>query len=165
MGEDRLLFARFNEPDNHTLLELQQQYDFYRKTPVEQIKQFRHQIHFAKWPSPVRWLAWRGLFNLWPRKRAFHMGTFGMSVSGYKGAYGAFHLGPNTSTIGVDPMPRKGKSKVVLTFDHRVVDGVPATEFLLLVRHILNTAIRVELAKLAGVRPNNLEPLDDRVAA
>jgi len=165
MGEERLLFARFNEPDNLTLEELQEQYDHFRKAPVDEIKQFRHQVGFARWPGPVRRLAWWALFNVWPKKRAFHMGTFGMSVSGYKGAYGAYHLGPNTTTIGVDPMPRKGKSRIVLTFDHRVVDGVPATELLFRVRHILNTAIRVELAAMAGVRPNNLQPIEAKEAA
>ena len=37
-GEERLFFARFNEPENQTLVELQEQYDEYRKAPIEEIK-------------------------------------------------------------------------------------------------------------------------------
>jgi len=161
-GEQRLLFARFNQPENYTLLELQQQYDHFRKAPIDEIKQFRHQIRFAKFPGMVRRFAWWALFNTWPRRRGFHMGTFGMSISGHKGTYGTLHLGPNTTTLGVDPLPRKGISKVVLTFDHRVIDGLPAISFLNLVQHLLNTAARTELAALAGVDAETFEPLHEK---
>ncbi|QEG22405.1 hypothetical protein [Mariniblastus fucicola] len=163
-GEERLLFARFNEPNNHTLVDLQAQYDFYRKAPIEEIKQFRHQIMFAKCPSLLRRFAWWALFNVWPVKRAFHMGTFGMSISGHRGAYGSKHLGPNTATIGVDPMPKNGISRALFTFDHRVIDGAPASEIVLRTRNILNTAIRQELAKMAGVHPATLQPLKRNAA-
>lgn len=163
-GEERLLFARFNEPNNHTLIELQEQYDAYRKSPIDEIKQFRHQVTFARFPKIVRRFAWWALFNVWPVKRAFHMGTFGMSISGHRGAYGTKHLGPNTATIGVDPFPRKGVSRALLTFDHRVIDGAPATKIVLLTRQIMNTAIRQELAKMAGVHPATLQPLQSKAA-
>jgi hypothetical protein len=163
-GEERLLFARFNEPDNLTLVELQQQYDHYRKAPVEEIRQFRHQIAFARCPALLRRFAWWTLFNVWPKKRAFHMGTFGMSISGHRGAWGSKHLGPNTTTIGVDPMPRNGISHALLTFDHRVLDGTPASAVLTRVHHLLTTAIKEELAKMAGVNPENLEPLPKKSA-
>lgn len=159
-GEERLFFARFNEPENTTLEELQERYDEYRKAPVESIKQFRHQITFAKTPALVRRFAWWSLYNLWPQKRASHMGTFGMSFSGNKGAYGNQHLGPNTTTIGIDPFPKKSQSRFVLTFDHRVVDGTPATEFVLKTYQMLNRAIRRELAELAGADPETLEKLE-----
>ncbi len=160
-GEERLLFARFNEPNNHTLVDLQEQYNYFRKAPIDEIKQFKHQITFAKCPAFVRRFAWWMLFNVWPIKRAFHMGTFGMSISGHRGAYGNRHLGPNTATIGVDPMPKNGISRAVLTFDHRVIDGAPATDVVFKVHRMLNTAIRQELAKMAGVHPATLKPLAD----
>ena len=156
-GEERLLFARFNEPDQQSLMALQKQYDYYRKAPVEDIKQFRHQIRFAKAPSLVRRFAWWTLFNVWPQKRASHMGTFGMSFSGYKCAYGSKHLGPNTTILGVDPFPQDGLAKVLLTFDHRVIDGTPATKIFQQLYHMLNTAIKVELAELTCRNPETGE--------
>lgn len=147
-GEERLFFARFSRPDEFRLPLLQAQYDHFRKSPIEDIKQFRHQIKFAKAPDLIRRFAWWSLFNLWPSKRAIHMGTFGMSISGYNGAYGSMHLGPNTTTLGVDPLPRHGVSRTVLTFDHRVMDGTPATRILLSLQNKLSTTIRDELQTL-----------------
>ncbi len=159
-GEERLLFARFTQPDYFSLEELQTQYDHYRKAPVESIKQFRHQIRFAKAPSLVRRFAWWTLYNAWPAKRATHMGTFGMSFSGHHGAYGSQHLGPNTTTLGVDPMPRRGKARLVLTFDHRVMDGTPATRVFKKMQRMMNTTIAKELADIAGVDFETGRPLD-----
>jgi len=160
-GEERLLFARFNEPDRRPLPELETQYAKYRKDPVDSIKQFRHQIMFARCPAAVRRFAWWSLFNLWPQKRASHMGTFGISFSGHRGTQGAMHLGPNTTTIGVDPLPRNGQSFFLYTFDHRVIDGSPATEFMQQTMRKLNTTISQELAAMAGVDAESLKPADD----
>jgi len=160
-GEERLFFARFNEPNNYTLIELQELYDTYRKAPIEEIKQFRHQITFAKFPSPVRRFAWWALFNLWPQKRASHMGTFGMSISGHRGALGASHLGSNTTILGVDPNPRKGVAKMLLTFDHQILDGAPATDIFQQGQRVLATAVARELADIAGVDQDTLEPLSE----
>lgn len=153
LGEERLFFARFNKPDQFSLAELQQQYDRYRKTPVEEIKQWRHQIRFARAPRLLRRFAWWMLFDVWPEKRASHMGTFGMSISGYQGAYGSRHLGPNTTTLGIDPFPRKGVSRLVLTFDHRVLDGMPAARTLQRLQHMVRTAICRELADMVDADP------------
>lgn len=158
-NETRLFFARFNEPDNESLVELQEQYDKYRKAPIEKIKQFRHQITFAKFPQFIRRFGWWVLFNLWPQKRASHMGTFGMSISGYKGARANGHLGFNATILGTDPTPRKGNAHMVLTFDHQILDGVPATEVFKESHRMLVTAVAKELADMAGVNQNTLEPL------
>ena len=165
-GEERLFFARFNRPDHETLEDLQLKYDYFRETPIQEIKQFRHQIMFAKFPRPIRRFGWWALFNIWPKKRASHMGTFGMTLSGYRGAHGSGMLGPNTTTLGVDPVPRKGSGKILLSFDHRVIDGTPACKALQQLNHILNTAIREELADMIRVHPetgrdlNKLEIID-----
>jgi len=160
-GEDRLFFARFAEPDNQTLVKLQERYDKFRKAPIEEIKQFRHQITFAKLPSPVRRFAWWSLFNLWPQKRASHMGTFGMSISGHRGAKAVQHLGCNTTILGVDPNPRKGVANMLLTFDHQIIDGAPATDVFAQGQRALTTIIAKELADMAGVNVETLQPLSD----
>ncbi len=160
-GEERLFFARFNRPEEESLADLQKHYDHYRTAPISEIKQFRHQIRFAHTPKLIRRFAWWFMFNLWPQKRASHMGTFGMSFSGYKGAYGTKHLGPNTTILGVDPTPRKGVGRVLLTFDHRVIDGTPVTKAMRQINQVLNTAIKVELAEMIGVNPKTGEDLSE----
>jgi len=89
------------------------------------------------------------------------MGTCGMSISGHRGAFGSGHLGCNTTILGVDPNPRKGVAKMLLTFDHQVIDGAPATDVLFQGRKVLATAVAKELADMAGVDQNTLEPLSE----
>ncbi len=163
-GEERLLFARFNNPERESLTDLQARYDYLRHAPIDEIKQFRHQINFAKVPTPLRRLAWWVMLNLWPETRAGQAGTFGMSISGYKGVYGNQHLGPMTTILGVDPIPRKGVSRILLTFDHRVLDGVPATEALHRLHVILTTEIRDELAGIVGADPMTGKLLNSKQA-
>ena len=159
-GRERLFFARFGAPELHTLTQLQEQYNHYRTAPVEEIKQFRHQINFARVPLPIRRLTWWSLFNLVPSKRASHMGTFGMSLSSYRDAQGTKHLGPNTTILGIDPHPKRGLSRLLLTFDHRVLDGKPACEALYQLKKILDDQIVREVKTLLrqqGISPEKLE--------
>lgn len=121
-----LLFPRFNKPEKQSLVQLQKLEDRFREEPVESIKQFRHQIAFSKYPFFVRRFAWWLVFFALPNHRARNMGTFGMSLSGFKdtvGAIGSISLGPTTTTLGVDPTPRNGISKLLFTFDHRLLDA------------------------------------------
>ena len=147
-GEERLFFARFGQPNLQSLVQLQTQYEHFRRAPVESIPQFRHQIRFAAAPWILRKLGWWTLFNLWPQKRATHAGTFGMSLSKYKEAIGSFHLGPCTSILGIDGHPRRGQSRILLTFDHRVIDGKPATDVLEDLKRALQTAITHETKRI-----------------
>lgn len=121
-----LMFPRFNKPEKQSIIDLQNSENFFREEPVENIKQFRHQIAFSKYPFFIRRFAWWLVFFALPRHRARNMGTFGMSLSGFKdtvGAIGSISLGPTTTTLGVDPTPRNGISKLLFTFDHRMLDA------------------------------------------
>ena len=129
-GENRLFFGRFNAPEEETLLDLQKRYDEYRDGPVESVKQFRHQIRFAKTPLLLRRMAWFLMREVWVRKAASHMGTFGMSISCFREAYGTSLVSPNTTSLGVDVISRGGISKTLLTFDHRILDGQPVINIL-----------------------------------
>ncbi len=155
-GEERLFFARFSQPNLQSLVQLQEQYEHFRRAPVESIPQFLHQIRFAAAPGFLRRLGWWTMFNLWPQKRATHVGTFGMSLSRFKEATGSFHLGPNTSVLGIDGHPRSGQSRILLTFDHRVLDGKPATDVMEDLKKALQTAITNETKR--ELRSIGLDP-------
>jgi len=148
-GEERLLFARFNQPEGRSLVELQQEYDDYRKSPVLEVKEFRKQIGFAKLPFLVRRLTWWLLFNLFPRKRMNYFGTFGMTLCKFRDAHLTTNaLGPNPMILGVDVLPAKGVAKFTLTFDHQVLDGVPVINLIDAVYKTLKGAVADELAGL-----------------
>ena len=158
-GRERLFFARFGAPEQHSLSQLQEQYNHYRTAPVESIKQFRHQIWFARVPLPIRRFIWRSLVSSFPGKRASHLGTFGMSLSKFRNATGTKHLGPNTTTLGVDPHPRQGKATLLLTFDHRVMDGKPAAEILHRLSCVLADQVANELKMLLRNQDQDPEKL------
>lgn len=156
--EERLFFARFNKPEVFSLVQLQQQYDRFRREPVEEIAQFRHQAAFSRLPAVIRRLGWWALAAL-PQKRATHMGTFGMSLSCLRGAYGTQLVGPNTTMLGVDPAPKKGISRILLTFDHRVLDGKPATDMLDSLYAQLTDTITSEVKSMLGAAGRDPEAI------
>lgn len=125
---ERLYFARIHRPEELSLGRIQEKLDYFNNEPVSQIKQFRHQNNFASLPRFARRMLWWLMLDLWPSKRAGHVGTFGMSISGFNYAYGNCHLGPNTTILGVDPSPRQGVCRTMLTFDHRILDGKPTID-------------------------------------
>jgi len=153
-GEDRLLFARFNQPEGDSLVELQRKFDSLRRSPVLEVKQFRKQIRFANLPYPVRRLTWWMLFNLFPRKRLNIFGTFGMTISRFRDAHLTTNaLGPNTTILGIDVLPTNGIARFTLTFDHQILDGAPVLNLIHSVYQTLTGAIADELAGLEGPRP------------
>lgn len=150
-GETRLFFARFQRPEQLWLPQLQEQLDQFQTAEIGSIKQFRHQQRFAALPTPLRRFAWWLMNDVWPAKRASHVGTFGMSISGFQGTYASSaHLGPNATILGVDPTPRLGIARVVLTFDHRILDGKPVIDILKQLQAQLNGPILREMERLAS---------------
>lgn len=148
-GEPQLIFARFTQPENFTLAQLQERYDRYRRSPLDEFRHLRHQFRFSRLPWLFRRLGW-GLMTGWmPITRAKQMGTFGMSLSGLGDTTGTFHLGPCTTTLGFDQMCRGGRARLTLTFDHRVLDGKPAMDILEAVRQRLHDCVCQELKRMA----------------
>jgi hypothetical protein len=164
-GEERLFFGRFNKPDECSLLELQTRYEEYREAPVESVKQFRHQIRFSQCPTLLRRLGWWVMRDLWVRKAASHMGTFGMTLSGFKDVTAnSAHISPNTTTLGVDVLSRGGVSHTVLTFDHRVLDGKPIIDILNELGTVLRGPILDELRDLDTSTVQESHSNDDQIS-
>ncbi len=152
-NENRLLFARITRPEIFTLLELQEKFDYFRRCDLNEVRQFRHQVFFAKFPSWIRRLVWATIFKAFPRRRLKNMGTFGMTLSGYGETKGTGNvLGPATSTLAIDLLPRKGISFFGYTFDHRVLDGKPAMDMIEQLRKALLGPIADELRSIIEQR-------------
>lgn len=149
-GGTRLYFARFRNPGQLTLPQIQAKIDYFQSAPICEIKQFRHQDRFAALPRPFRRFLWWMLMEAWPSQRSTYMGTFGMTLSCFNQTYAASLLSPNTTSLGVDPTPRNGISRVLLTFDHRVLDGKPAIDIISKLYSFLVGPIRTEMETLAG---------------
>jgi hypothetical protein len=164
LGEDRLFFGRFNSPEEETLLDLQKRYDEYRDGPVESVKQFRHQIRFTKAPLILRRMAWFLIRDVWVRKAASHMGTFGMSISCFRDVYGTSLVSPNTTALGVDVISRGGISRTLLTFDHRILDGQPVINILQELGRQLRGPILEEMKAMVPAEQRELAVQEKRAA-
>jgi hypothetical protein len=136
-GREQLVFARFSQPENCSLAELQARFDDVRRRPLRDLKQMRHQIRFSNMPWLVRKLGWSLMTNWMPASRAKQMGTFGMSPSSIRDTHGTWHLGPCTTILGYEQFINNGLARITLTFDHRVVDGKPAADVLEALRVVL----------------------------
>jgi hypothetical protein len=95
---------------------------------------------------------WLGL-NSSGRRRARHLGTFGISVVASLGASGLHLLSPLTIALNYGVLADDGSLDVRLTYDHRVLDGGPVARALGEIETVLNTQIRAELEELAARRP------------
>lgn len=157
-AEPRLYFARFCDPDQLGLHQIQEKIDYFQTSPIAEIKQFRHQDRFAALPGPLRRFLWWTLMEAWPTQRGSYMGTFGMTLSCFNQTFATSLLSPNTTSLGVDPTPRNGISRVILTFDHRVLDGKPVIDIISKLYSKLVGPIRQEMESLAEARKNSDQP-------
>lgn len=164
-GENQLIFARFNQPENHSLAQLQEQFDNFRSLPLDQIKHFKHQVRFSKMPRFLRRIGWSLLMNWMPASRAKLMGTFGMSLSGLRDTYGTWHLGPGTTILGYDQFCADGFARLTLTFDHRVLDGKPAFDVLASLNSVLRGQMCNELKMMCPPKTELMRPHQLRIAA
>lgn len=149
-GQEKLVFARFCRPELYSLQQLEEQFENYRKAPLESLKQVRHQFRFASMPWWIRKIGWGLMNTVMPRGRVRMTGTFGMSLSGLRDTVGTWHLGPCTTTLGYDQFCKNGKARITLTFDHRVLDGMPAFEILEEFEKTLKGQILCELQGMAA---------------
>ncbi len=153
-GREALFFARFCQPENRSLVQLQESFDHYRRAPLSEIRQLKHQMRFARMPWLIRKLGWTVLTHLMPASRARQMGTFGLSLSSYRNVKGVCHLGPCTTTLGYDQLCRKGKAYATLTFDHRILDGKPAVDVLEHLGNVLKNQVTAEMRMLVKQNPD-----------
>jgi hypothetical protein len=90
-------------------------------------------------------LWWIGL-NLWPRKRAKLMGTFGITVYGGLGSSSLHPLTTATATLNWGVIDADGGVDVRLIYDHRVLDGATVARALADLEARLNGEIADELS-------------------
>ena len=150
LGEDRLCWARIDEPDEQSLARLQSQLNRFKTRPVEEV--FRRQVRLSKLPTPIRrFLLWWNL-NFAGKMRARRLGTFTLTTLASQGALNRAHQTFLTSSLTYGPLDDRGRSLVTLLVDHRVLAGVAAAAALTELERILQTEIAAELQAMAAAR-------------
>ena len=117
--------------------------------PVEDIKDFRRTMNFARLPKPIRRAFWWICLN-WGRQRGNYFGTFGVSVYSALNAESLHPLSPLTSLLNYGVMSADGVLDVRIIYDHRVMNGATVARALGRLEEILNSVILEEVQSLAG---------------
>jgi hypothetical protein len=149
-AEDAVFFAHLRNPHEQALTAIEAHLERCKTDPVESIAFFRRVLQTSRLPRPLRRLIWRfGLYTS-GRRRARHMGTFGVSVTANLGASSLDLLTPLTTALNYGVVSPDGSVDVRLTYDHRVLDGGTAARALADVETVMKGPILAELASLSG---------------
>jgi hypothetical protein len=122
-GEEGVFFGHIKSPAEIELAELDKRLRHLKVAPILEVGSFRQSIRLARMPWPVRRFVWWFGLNVWGRKRAHHLGTFGISVYASLGAASLHPLSPLTTTLNYGVLEADGSMDVRLVYDHRVLDG------------------------------------------
>ena len=145
--DDWLFWARFRNPSATPLVELQERLDGFAHRPVEKV--FRQQLTLSGLPTLARRLIWWSLLNLSGEKRATRIGTFSISSVAGRGAEIQRPPGFVTSVLTLGPLNDEGRSRITISYDHRVMDGGFVAQFLKELEAELRGPIQTELESLS----------------
>jgi hypothetical protein len=148
-GERIVLLSTIKDPEHRPIGEIEELFLAARSKPVQEVKQFRKALKFARAPGPIRWLLmWLGL-NL-GRQRGRRFGTFQLSVYSGLGAESLNPLTPLTTIFNYGSISENGTVTVRIHYDHRVMDGANVARALIRFENILNGAIADEVQGMAS---------------
>jgi hypothetical protein len=149
--EDAVLFAPLRDPANLSLQEIDRWLKQCKEKPVESVPAFRRGLSISSLPLPLRRFIWWFGLNVWGRKRAHYMGTFGVSVYGSLGAASLHPLSPLTTVLNYGTIDAEGTVAVRLAYDHRVLDGATVARALEDLEKVLCCEILAELRYLQAI--------------
>ena len=145
-GEPWLFWTRFQHPANRNLADLQQRLELGQTEPIE--RKFRRQLQLSLFPAVIRRLLWWWSLNVSGRSRERRAGTFFVSTLGSRGAQILHPPSFQTVCLSYGPFDANHQCDVVLSYDHRVMDGSLVAAALADLEATLNDTIVEELHSL-----------------
>jgi hypothetical protein len=146
-GETGLLLARFRHPADTPLAVLHAGIQAAKTGELSAQRAFVQALRLARLPLPLRRvLLWVG-FNLGRQVPNF-FGSFAISVLGGQGATILDTIAVWPSFLSYGPIAPDGTVDVVLSVDHRVIDGGPAARAIRIIGETLNGVVLDELCGL-----------------
>lgn len=146
-GESALFSIAIKNPVRQSLHEIGRQLEYASTAPIEQIKDFRRAMNFARLPRPLRRAFWWICLNF-GRQRANYFGTFAVSVYSALQAESLHPLSPITTLLNYGVMSSDGELAVRIIYDHRVMNGATVARALVRLEEILNSAVLEEVRAL-----------------
>lgn len=151
-GEPSIYFGRITAPEELPLAELDARLHHFKNAPLDQVPEFWFQEFMTKLPRCLRRLAWWAGLNVSGPMRAEMFGTFGMTTTAAAGASANFFPTPMAFTVHYGLFDDDGSVDVRLMFDHRVMDGGPASRALVELEGVLLDEILTEVRGENAVR-------------
>lgn len=146
-SDDWLFWGQIKSVDKRSLPEIQAAIEKFRSAPVESI--FERQLWSARRPQFLRRLFWRATFHRSGPKRCKRFGTFFLSTIASQGAEIQNPPSVLTSGFTYGPIDADGRTRVTITYDHRMMDGHHVAEILAGLQEELQTRILSELRRLS----------------
>jgi hypothetical protein len=148
LGESTVCPVSIKDPAHRSLRDIEHLIEHAATAPLEDIKDFRRWMQFARLPRFLRLAGWWIGLN-WGRQRGNYFGTFGISVySAYK-AESLHPLAPVTTLLNYGVIGEDGFVEVRVIYDHRVMNGTTIARALARLEEILNSNLVQELRSLA----------------
>ncbi len=148
-GESGVFFGFLKAPDKRPLAEMAAVLEEWKTRPVEEVRPFRRQIRYTRYPRPLRRFLWWVGTEWSGKKKAQNFGTFGLSLTGSAGATALNLIGPLAVALNTGVVRDDGTVDVRLHFDHRVLDGMPVARALAEMEAHLRGEIVAELTAAA----------------
>jgi hypothetical protein len=147
-GEPAVFFGHLRSPEAQTVTDLDRFLRAFKEQPIEKFGLFRRALQIARYPRPLRRLAWWYGLNVNGKKRGKRLGTFGLSVYSGLGSESLHPLSPLTTTLNYGVI-EDGRVTVRVIYDHRVMDGSTVARAQARLEEVMNGAIVQELRVLS----------------
>ncbi len=145
-GEPWLFWGRFIRPETRSVLELQRQLERYQTEDPRRV--FKQQCQLSAFPTPIRRSIWWWNLNTSGRNRARRTGTAFLSTLAGRGVEIPCPPSFQTGCISYGPCDEKGRARVSIAYDHRLMDGATVASAFEQLELILNKVIADELRGL-----------------
>jgi len=153
-GEPSLCPVSIKDPAHRSVGDIGRQIQHATTAPLEEIKDFRRWMRFARLPRPLRRTLWWIGLNI-GRQRGNFFGTFGLSVYSALNVESLHPLSPLTTLLNYGVMTGEGVLDVRIIYDHRVLDGATVARALGRLEEILNSVILEEVQALPKTTEKN----------
>ena len=141
--EPWLFWSRFTRPESRSLLDLQRKLEGYLTRPVEQV--FRWQYRLSGLPTLLRRILWSWTLTVGGPARAYRAGTFFVTTIAGQGAEIRHPPAFLTANASYGPIDERGRSRVTIAYDHRLMDGRLVANMLAEIEATLSGPIATEL--------------------
>lgn len=145
-GVPWLFWGQVPQPDQVALDEIQFCIRHFQNSDAA--KTFGEWMQFASLPTILRRVIWWWNLNVEKRSRAKRVGTFFLSTLAGKGVDIPLPPSIHSACLSYGALDENGGCRVVLAYDHRLMDGSRVADSLIALERILNSQMVAELQAL-----------------